>query len=30
MATAQAELQKKLATQDPKQIQEGLSAFKKL
>ncbi|HHW7507281.1 TPA: lipoprotein HlpB [Mannheimia haemolytica] len=29
MATAQAELQKKLATQDPKQIQEGLSAFNK-
>lgn len=29
MAAAQAELQQKLASQDPKQIQEGLSAFNK-
>lgn len=29
MAAAQAELQQKLATQDPKQIQEGLNAFNK-
>ncbi|QIM67016.1 lipoprotein HlpB [Mannheimia granulomatis] len=28
MATAQAELQQKLASQDPKQIQEGLTTFK--
>lgn len=27
MATAQAELQQKLATQDPKQMQEGLTVF---
>lgn len=29
MAAAQAELQQKLTSQDPKQIQEGLSAFNK-